>query len=135
MVTDTRSFRHWGGFLVSGGTAFVVDAALTLALTYAGLNAFAARLIAIMVAMVVAWLMHRRFTFAVKAPPSLREFMKFAAVAWSANALNYGIYAVLLLVWPALWPLAAMVVSTAVAMVFSYLGFRLGVFREPPTPA
>lgn len=135
MVTDTRSFRHWGGFLVSGGTAFVVDAALTLALTYAGLNAFAARLIAIMVAMVVAWLMHRRFTFAVKAPPSLREFMKFAAVAWSANALNYGIYAVLLLVWPALWPFAAMVVSTAVAMVFSYLGFRLGVFREPPTPA
>lgn len=135
MVTDTRSFRHWGGFLVSGGTAFVVDAALTLTLTYAGLNAFIARLIAIMVAMVVAWLMHRRFTFAVKAPPSMREFMKFAAVAWSANALNYGIYAVLLLVWPALWPLAAMVVSTAVAMVFSYLGFRLGVFREPPTPA
>ena len=84
--------------------------------------------------MLAAWLMHRRISFAVTAPPSLREFMKFAAVAWSANLVNYGIYVVILLVWPATWLLAALVVSTAVATVLSYLGFRLGVFREPPPP-
>ncbi len=132
MVTGRRNARHWLGFLGSGGTAFIVDAGITLALTQAGVNPFVARIIAIMLAMVVAWLMHRRFTFQVAAPPSMAEFLRFAAVAWSANALNYGIYALLLLALPALWPLAAMAASTGVAMIFSYLGFRLGVFREKP---
>ncbi len=133
---DRRSFRHWGGFVLSGGTAFLIDAGITTFLIHvARLDPFSARLIAISIAMVVAWLMHRTITFAVKAPPSLREFMKFAAVAWSANALNYAIYVVILLVWPATWPLAALVASTGVATVASYLGFRLGVFRKPPPPA
>ena len=135
-TVDHRSFRHWGGFFLSGGTASVVDAAITTALIhFAGFDPFSARLLAILVAMVVAWLMHRRITFDVTSPPSLREFAKFAAVAWSANALNYVIYAAILLVRPATWPLAALVVSTAVAAFFSYAGFRLGVFREPPPPA
>lgn len=132
LVNNMNQARHLLGFLGSGGTAFLVDAGITLLLTQAGLSPFIARLIAIAVAMVVAWLMHRRFTFAVSEPPSVRELLKFSAVAWSANALNYGIYAAVLVIWPALWPLAAMVLSTAVAMMFSYAGFRLGVFRKSP---
>lgn len=133
---DTRSLRHWGGFVFSGGTAFLIDAGITLALTrLVGLDRFTARLIGILVAMVAAWLMHRRISFNVSAPPSLREFLRFAAVAWAANALNYAIYALILLAWPAVWTIVALVASTAVATVFSYLGFRLGVFREPPPPA
>jgi putative flippase GtrA len=133
---DTRSLRHWGGFLFSGGTAFLIDAGITLALTrLVGLDRFTARLIGILVAMVAAWLMHRRISFNVSAPPSLKEFLRFAAVAWAANALNYAIYALILLAWPAVWTIVALVASTAVATVFSYLGFRLGVFREPPPPA
>lgn len=132
---DTRSFRHWGGFFFSGGTAFLIDAGITTALVhFAGLDPFSARLVAILVAMVAAWLLHRRITFDVAGPPTAKEFLRFAAVAWSANALNYAVYAVLLLVWPALLPFAALVVSTAVATIFSYLGFRLGVFRQPPPP-
>ena len=80
--------------------------------------------------MVFAWLMHRNVTFAVTAPPSLSEFARFAAVAGSANALNYAIYAAILLVWPAVPPLAAQVVSTGIATAASYLGFRFGVFRR-----
>ena len=135
-AVDHRSFRHWGGFLLSGGTAALVDAAVTTGLIHlAGRDPFSARLAGIVVAMVVAWLMHRRITFAVTAPPSLREFGKFAAVAWSANALNYAIYAVILLVKPEFSPLIALIISTGIAAVFSYLGFRLGVFREPPPTA
>jgi len=33
-------------------------------------------------------------------------------------------------VFAAVWPLVALVISTAVAMSFSYLGYRRGVFRE-----
>jgi putative flippase GtrA len=126
-----RSFRHWGGFLFSGGSAFVVDAAINTGLIHlAGLNPFVSRLISIGCAMVWAWLMHRRVTFAVAAPPSLGEFARFAAVAGSANALNYAVYAGILLAWPAVPPLAAMIVSTAIATAASYLGFRFGVFRR-----
>lgn len=133
MVSDTRSFRHWGGFVLSGGSAFLVDAGITTALIHgAGMNAFAARFVAILIAMVAAWLMHRRITFNVAAPPSLAEFLRFAAVAWSANALNYAVYVAMLVVWPATWLFAALVISTGIAAAFSYFGFRLGVFREPP---
>jgi len=132
---DHRSFRHWGGFVLSGGTAAVVDAAITTALiAFAGLDPFTARLLAILVAMVAAWLMHRRITFNVATPPSWREFLRFAAVAWSANALNYVIYAAILLTRPATPPILALIVSTAVTTFFSYAGFRLGVFRQPPPP-
>jgi putative flippase GtrA len=130
---DTRSFRHWGGFIFSGGLAFLIDAGITAALHYgAGADPFSSRLVGIVVAMVAAWLLHRRITFDVAAAASLGEFTRFVGVAGSANALNYAIYALILLWRPAVWPLAALVCSTAVATVFSYLGFRLGVFRTPP---
>ncbi len=128
---DYRSFRHWGGFLFSGGSAFVVDLGINLGLIHlAGLNPFVSRLISIACAMVFAWLMHRNVTFAVKTPPSFGEFARFVAVAGSANALNYLVYAGILLAWPATWPFAAQVVSTAIAMGASYLGFRFGVFHR-----
>lgn len=137
MSGETRHWsRHWAGFIASGGTAAVVDATVTLILVYwLHLDRFVARFLAIAVAMVVAWLMHRRLTFAVPTPPSLREFLRFAAVAWSANALNYAIYVVTLLIFPSLPTLAVIIFSTGVAAIFSYLGFRLGVFRRPPPVA
>ncbi len=126
-----RSFRHWGGFLFSGGSAFLVDLGINLGLIhFAGLNPLLSRLVSIACAMVFAWLMHRNVTFAVATPPRLSEFLRFAAVAGSANALNYAIYAAILLAWPVVPPLAAQIVSTAVATAASYLGFRFGVFRR-----
>ena len=129
---DYGSFRHWGGFLFTGGSAFLVDAGLTTGLIhFVGLDPFTSRLIAIACAMVFAWLMHRRVTFNVAASPSAGEFVRFVTVAGSANALNYAIYALILLVRPVTPPLAALVVSTAIAACFSYAGFRFGVFRQP----
>jgi putative flippase GtrA len=128
---DYRSARHWGGFLLTGGSAFLVDAGLTWLLIRLGLDPFSGRAIAIVAAMVFAWLMHRRVTFNVAAPPTPGEFVRFAAVAGSANALNYAIYALILLTRPETLPLVALVVSTAIAACVSYLGFRFGVFRRP----
>jgi putative flippase GtrA len=112
----------------------VVDAGVTTLLVHFGLDRYVARLIGIGVAMLVAWLMHRRVTFAMDAAASWSEFVRFAAVAAGANALNFVIYSALLLAFPALWTLAAIFIATAIATVASYLGFRLGVFREPRTP-
>lgn len=128
---DYRSFRHWGGFIFSGGSAFVVDAGINSGLIHlAGLSPLVSRIISIGCAMVFAWIMHRRLTFAVTAPPSLGEFLRFAGVAGTANALNYAIYAGILLAWPPAWPFVALVISTGIATAASYLGFRFGVFRR-----
>lgn len=128
---DYRSIRHWGGFVLSGGSAFLVDAGINTGLIHlAGLSPFISRLISIGCAMVFAWLMHRNVTFAVNSPPRLSEFARFATVAGSANALNYAIYAGILLIRPSTPPFAALVVSTGIATAASYLGFRFGVFKR-----
>lgn len=122
--------RHWLGFLVSGGVAFAVDAmVLELLTTVAGLHPIAARLVAISLAMVAGWLMHRTLTFAVPTPPSAREFLRYAGVAWTAAALNYGLFVLIILGRPATAPLVALVVASIAAMVFSYLGMRFAAFR------
>jgi putative flippase GtrA len=97
---------------------------------FAGLDPFSARIAGIAVAMVFAWLMHRRVAFNVAAKPSLGEFLRFAAVAGSANAFNYAVYALILLIWRETPPLLALVVSTGLATIVSYAGFRFGVFRR-----
>ena len=123
--------RHGLGFLVSGGTAFAVDAlVLWLLTTLLGFTPIAARLVAISLAMVAGWLMHRTFTFAVPTPPSVAEFLRYAGVAWTAAALNYGVFVLVILARPHTQPLAALVVSSAAAMVFAYLGMRFAAFRR-----
>jgi putative flippase GtrA len=129
--TGQHPVRHWFGFLVSGGTAFAVDAlVLELLTTLLGIAPILARLIAISLAMVAGWLMHRTFTFAVRARPSVAEFARYAGVAWTAAALNYGVFVAILLVSPGTEPLAALVVSSVAAMAFAYLGMRFGAFRR-----
>jgi putative flippase GtrA len=123
--------RHWGGFLISGGTAFAVDALVLELLTLLlGINPIGARLVAISLSMVAGWLMHRTFTFAVATPPSLAEFLRYAGVAWTAAAVNYAVFVLILLLRPQTEPLAALVISSAVAMIIAYLGMRFGAFRK-----
>jgi putative flippase GtrA len=132
-ATDkTALARHLGGFATSGAIAFTVDATVLALLTKGfGVDPLLARLAAIAVAMVAGWQAHRKLTFAVKAPSSIREFMSYAAVAWASAAINYMVYAAVLLLRPGTEPLAALVVASLVAMAVSYLGMRFGVFGKP----
>lgn len=125
----TRS-RHLGGFVLSGLLAFSIDAAvLEAGIRLFGLDPRVARMAAIAVAMVAAWLAHRRLTFAVPNRPSLRELARYATAAWSAAAVNYLVFAAAVSLWPALPAFAALVAATGVATVFSYIALRYGVFR------
>ena len=122
--------RHGLAFLISGGTAFLVDALVLKALTaLAGLHPILARTAAIALAMVAGWLMHRTFTFRVAARPSVPEFLRYAGVAWSAAAINYGVFVLVVLVFEGVEPLLALLVSSAAAMAFAYLGMRFAAFR------
>ena len=123
--------RHGLAFVLSGGTAFAVDATVLQGLTaLLGVPAIAARVAAIALAMVAGWLMHRTFTFAVATQPSVAEFVRYAGVAWSAAAVNYAVFVLLLLARPGTHPLVALMVSSIAAMVLAYLGMRFGAFHR-----
>jgi len=127
--------RHGLAFLLSGGTAFAVDATVLELLTaLLGMPAILARLAAIALAMVAGWLMHRTFTFAVASPPNVAEFVRYAGVAWTAAAANYAVFVLVLMARPSTHPLLALVASSAVAMVLAYLGMRFAAFRRPRPP-
>lgn len=131
-TAKTKLARHAPGFVAAGLIALGTDAGVLSALIALGVDPFSARLVAIALAMVAAFFAHRRLTFAVTTPPTMSEFARFLAVAWSASAVNYTVYAAVLLAWPSSPPLLALLVATVVSMCVTYIGLRLGVFRDSP---
>ncbi len=129
---DKRSgLLHLAGFLVSGTLAFVVDVAVTKLLSeIAGVPWGVSRMIAIGIAMVVAWLCHRRLTFAVTTPISAAEFIKYAGVGWSAAVLNYLVFLAFIWLLPSIEKAFAIGTASLIAMVYTYLGLRFGVFAK-----
>lgn len=129
--TASGKVRHLLGFGISGGLAFATDVGIAKAChSLLGLSWPVSRIAAIAGAMVVAWAAHRRLTFAVTAPPSIGEFLRYAGVAWSTALLNYVIFLGVLWAMPSLDGTIAIAISSIVAMVYSYAGMRYGVFRR-----
>ena len=80
--------------------------------------------------MLVGWLAHRSFTFALPVPPSLAEFLRYTAVGWSVADRQ-------------LWPVRRHPFVVAcrrtvgcrcfllrwMATLFAYFGMRYAAFR------
>jgi putative flippase GtrA len=131
-LAPASALRHYGGFLLAGALALITDGLiLEILIRMAAFNALTARPFAIAVAMMVSWLVNRRVTFAVRASPNLREFGRFAAVSWTSQAVNYLLFASVLVARPATPPLLALVFASLAAMFVSYFGFRYRVFHNP----
>ena len=131
-VEQVKLIQHTAGFLASGVIALTVDLGITSILVRGfGISAFVARPPAIGFAIVVAWLCHRRLTFALQTPPTFAEFAKYATVASSAAGINYAIYAALLLIMPTLATEIALFAASICSLGVSYLGMRFGVFSKP----
>lgn len=127
--------RHYGGFLLAGLLALTTDGAILQTLIHFGWHPLAARLLAIAVAMIISWLVNRRVTFAMPGRPTWREYTRFAAVSWTAQAVNYTVFGAIIIAHPPTPPLLALVLASLVAMFVSYFGFRHGVFSyEPAAP-
>ena len=122
--------KHWTGFLASGLIALSVDATiLEVGIRLFGLHPLVARLLGISCAMVAGWLAHRTLTFMLRSRPTWREFARYAAVAWTTQAINYGTFASILIVRPTIQPFVALLLASIVATVFAYVGMRYGAFR------
>ncbi|MGQ0455717.1 MAG: GtrA family protein [Hyphomicrobium sp.] len=124
--------RVGAGFVASGALAFAADASALAALTSGlALDPLLARIPAIAFAITIAYFAHRRLTFSVSNPPSFREFAKFASVASGVAILNYAVYAGIILAFDGVAPLVALLASSALAMIASFVGYCYGVFRRP----
>ncbi len=121
-------------FALVGGIGFLIDAGLLAALHYgAGLDPFSARLVSISASAFTTWRLNRSLTFGASERSQAREGFRYALVAGLTAALNYLLYALALIVWPDLPPIAVAVGATLAAMGFSYAGYSRFVFQGAPT--
>ena len=123
--------RHRVGFIASGLLAFAVDSAVLLSsIQVLGANPLLAKIGAIWVAMLAGWLAHRRWTFALRSKPTVREFVHYATAGWFVVLINYGLFSFLL--WMIAWmpPLVASAAASCGSMVFAYMAMRYSVFRQ-----
>jgi putative flippase GtrA len=120
-------------FAVVGATGFAVDAGmLALLHHWGGVDPFLARIVSIAASAFVTWRLNRGVTFGVSGLSQTAEGLRYAVVAGLAACLNYMIYALALTFRPDLPPVAAAVIATLVAMVFSYAGYSRFVFPASP---
>ncbi len=118
-------------FAIVGGAGFVVDAGLLVLLHHwAGLDPFSARLMSIAAAAFTTWRLNRAHTFGASPTGQATEGLRYGLVAGLAAGLNYLIYALALILWPILPPVAAAIGATLLVMVFSYFGYARFVFRS-----
>ena len=124
-------------FAAIGVIGYIVDASITyLGAKYLGLSPEIARPPGFIVATIVNFLLNRSITFRRSNAPFLRAFLRYWLVASAGLVVNYAAYSVCVFlsprfgiaVVPAVLPLFV-AVGAGVAMVVTFLGFRLFAFR------
>jgi putative flippase GtrA len=117
-----RLARQALGYLFVGGAGFGVDYGLLKLMVGFGIPPLAARTVSIAVAIVFTWLLNRRFTFAVRTPPTLRELGHYTAISLGGALLNYTIFSVAVLLGSPLAP--ATMLGTLGAIAFNFVRYR-----------
>jgi len=114
--------RQVGTFVVVGGLAFLLDAGVLWLTLQAGASPYAGRVLSIAVSVVFTWWLNRRLTFATAAPPSWREFGRYALQSLFGAVVNYAVYAGVI---AARGPvIAGLVLGTGVAAGFNFVRYR-----------
>lgn len=125
-----KALFQFGRFAIVGGLGFLIDACITLALIGRGIDPFTSRVVAIALAMMVNWRLHRSVTFGASNTSQATEGIRYFTVALLAAALNYTIYVALLLFVPMMTPLIAIVIAIGVVTLLTFMGYRNLVFRN-----
>lgn len=134
--------RQFATFAAIGGAGLLVDmAALWVALQPLGLDPFVGRLFSYLCAASFTWWLNREFTFrGASRRAALRQWARFLGANAVGAAVNYAVYAVVLLVapltglwplgWEALIPYAGVAAGSVSGLVFNFTLSRLVVFRQ-----
>jgi putative flippase GtrA len=123
--------RQVGWFLVAGSLGFLADAGmLALLLAVTPLGPLSARVLAILFALSITWAINRNRTFGKSRHGLVTEGARYGGVGLLSALLNYGIYAAVLMLVPAIHPLVAVAIASIGAMTFSWTGYSRFVFRK-----
>ena len=115
-------------FLMVGGVSFVVDAGVLWLLVYqADMGYIASRLISVLLAISVAFVLNARFTFLVRVADA--RFMRYVCIQALSAGLNFGVYSTLVLHGPlAGRPLLSLICGAAVSTVNNFFLSRRYVY-------
>lgn len=120
-------------FCVIGGAGFLVDAiVLHLAMTFFGGYPLLCRIPAFSLAVIVTWYGNAHWTFNVPDKRFRASFPKYLASNLVGLSLNYGLYAVsiLTIAYCARYPLAALAIGSAVALIYNYAAAHFWIFKS-----
>lgn len=122
-------------FGIVGTLGFVIDLGILAALVHgAKWSPFAARAVAIVIAILCTWWLHRHWTFpAGRLRPPLPQSLLYGTVQLASVSVNYGIFSALVLTG-GLWrtyPVLAATVGSLCAMAITYLLSKWIAFAEP----
>lgn len=119
-------------FAIGGGLGFLIDAGVVQTLVRgAGWNPYAARVVSFLLAASFTWWWNRTFTFAHRRRHRAgAEWMRWLAVMLIGATVNYGLYALLVSLFPLVraWPVLGVAAGSAAAAVVNFIGARSMVF-------
>ena len=125
--------RQFAMFCVVGGVGFVVDSGVLYLILAVWPNPYAARLLSYLVAATTTWLLHRAYTFRDTAGPRTgRQWMVYVGTNAVGGAVNYGVFAACVALWPAARaePVLAVAAGSAAALAISFAVNKHFVYRE-----
>jgi putative flippase GtrA len=122
-------------FLGVGGLGLITDLAVFTLIIAHGPHPLLARLVSLAAATLVTWRLNRALTFDRSGRRPADEAMRYAAVAASAQAVSYAVFAVLVVTVLAAAPQLAVLIGAAAGALVSYNGQALFAFRPGKLPA
>ncbi len=137
-VRRVRLRRQIVLFGAGGALGLLVDAGVVQALVgVADWNPYLARLLSFLVAASVTWWWNRRYTFASHRSDRAAhaQWLHWIAVMSVGAMVNYGVYAIGLMLFPVLqqWPALPTAAGSALAALVNFSAARRSVFRGTDT--
>lgn len=123
--------RFWR-FALVGAAGFVVDVAALAAAFALGFGLYSGRALSFLCAATFTWAANRRFTFAVKAPPSVGEWLRFLVANAQGGIVNYLTYAALVTWGPGVLghPFLGVAAGSIAGLAVNYALSERFVFRR-----
>jgi putative flippase GtrA len=121
-------------FLGVGGLGLMTDLAVFTLIIAQTPHPLLARLLSLAIATLVTWRLNRALTFERSGRRSADEALRYAAVAASAQAVSYAVFAALIVTLLNAMPQLAVIIGAACGALVSYSGQALFAFR-PHQPA
>jgi putative flippase GtrA len=123
-------------FVVVGGIGFIVDAGILAVLVHGyQWGDYTARLVSFAVAVTVTWALNRSYVFNRNRTLNRRsEYTRYLTVQIMGMAINFLVYSLCIASNELMdqWPVLALAVGSAVALLFNFTGARMFVFIGKP---